>query len=408
MKMALCRIVLCIRIACLVDARAPSEKLNPRQQLLQLQAAPGTASPATLAEVAGALGSLALEADHSKDDGVTIEAIRKMITELTTAIEQQHTEAQTALQSQGNFQTCLDAKQQAFGEAAKMVSTTTSAAPTTTSTSTTTTAGPTTTTLHPNLAACKSEEAELILRNKTCHSELVATHSAKTATCELYQEINYGSAGAARIARCADSTLFSGSYEDFLERDIQMLATLRQREQNCTDTSSVYSSKSAECDAITIALSEKLKECLALEVQLSYDASFTFESSQDYSSQPSDNLTHYYDPVTQSNCGPYEAKVVACSNYDVCYTSEVSMMDSSYLSAKELSSSRQAEMTALKRIVCLLDVLQLPSAEQPAKLTECIAAVHDVSSLTLLKPAAPAKAACDAGAAPAGCVSVTV
>lgn len=405
MKMALCRIVLCI--ACLVDARAPSEKLSPRQQLLQLlQQAPSTASPATLAEVAGALGSLALEADHSKDDGTTIEAIRKLMTELTTAIEQQHTEAQTALQSHGNFQTCLDAKEQAFGEAAKMVSTTTSAAPTTTSTSTTTTAGPTTTTLHPDLAACKAQEAELILRNKTCHSELVATHSAKTATCELYNEINYPSAGAARIARCADSTLFSGSYEDFLERDIQMLATLRQREQNCTDTSSVYSSKSAECDAITIALSDKLKECLAMEVQLSYDSSFTIDSYQDYSQPSTDNLTHYYDPVTQTNCGPYEAKVVACSNYAACYTSEVSMMDSSYLSAKELSSSRQAEMTALNRIVCLLDVLQLPAAEQPAKLTECIAAIHDVSSLNLVKPVAPAKAACDPGATPAGCVTV--
>lgn len=102
MKMALCRIVLCI--ACLVDARAPSEKLSPRQQLLQLlQQAPSTASPATLAEVAGALGSLALEADHSKDDGTTIEAIRKLMTELTTAIEQQHTEAQTALQESGQF-----------------------------------------------------------------------------------------------------------------------------------------------------------------------------------------------------------------------------------------------------------------------------------------------------------------
>lgn len=232
----------------------------------------------------------------------------------------------------------------------------------------------------------------------------MATHSAKTATCELYNEINYPSAGAARIARCADSTLFSGSYEDFLERDIQMLATLRQREQNCTDTSSVYSSKSAECDAITIALSDKLKECLAMEVQLSYDSSFTIDSYQDYSQPSTDNLTHYYDPVTQTNCGPYEAKVVACSNYAACYTSEVSMMDSSYLSAKELSSSRQAEMTALNRIVCLLDVLQLPAAEQPAKLTECIAAIHDVSSLNLVKPVAPAKAACDPGATPAGCV----
>ncbi|CAL1142318.1 unnamed protein product, partial [Cladocopium goreaui] len=111
------------------------------------------------------------------------------------------------------------------------------------------------------------------------------------------------------------------SYEDFLERDIQMLATLRQREQNCTDwargdlwleedTSSVYSSKSAECDAITIALSDKLKECLAMEVQLSYDSSFTIDSYQDYSQPSTDNLTHYYDPVTQTNC----SLVPACSN----------------------------------------------------------------------------------------------
>jgi len=384
------------------------DKLNPRQQLLQLlQQAPTSASPATLAEVAGALGSLALEADHSKDDGATLEAIRKMITELTTAIEQQHTEAQSAIQNQSNFQTCLDAKTQAFNEAAKMVSTTTTAAPTTTTTSTTTTVGPTTTTMHADLKACKAQEAELLVRNTTCHSELQATRSAKTATCELYHEINYPSAGSARIARCADSTLFSGTYEDFLERDIQMLATLRQRGQNCTDTTAVYSSKSAECEATTKALSDKMQECLALEVQLSYDSSFTFDYQPDYSSVPySDNVTHYYDPVTQNNCGPYVAKVAACSNYDACYSSEVAMMGSAYDNGKQLATSRQAEMTALKRILCLLDVLQLPAAEQPAKLQECISATHDVSSLTLTEPVTPAKGPCDPGAAPAGCAAI--
>eukprot|EP00434_Breviolum_minutum_P038415 symbB.v1.2.034075.t1/scaffold4335.1/size42080/1 len=259
MKMAFCRVVVSIGMLVLADARAKPNGLNPREQLLQLlQQAPTSASPATLAEVAGALGSLALEADHSKDDGTTLAAIRKMITELTTAIQQQHTEAQSAVSSGGNFQACLDAKDQAFGQAAKMASTTTTTAPPTT-TSTTTTAGPTTTTMHADLAACKAQEAEMMVHNKTCHSELQATHSAKTATCELYHEINYPSAGAARVARCADATLFSGSYEDFLERDIQMLATLKQRSQNCTDTTAVYSSKSAECEYVTMTLSAKMQ-----------------------------------------------------------------------------------------------------------------------------------------------------
>eukprot|EP00438_Fugacium_kawagutii_P001472 Skav229397 [mRNA] locus=scaffold904:118371:135012:+ [translate_table: standard] len=289
-----------------------------------------------------------------------------------------------------------------------MVSTTVATTTSSSTTSTTTTVGPTTTTMHADLKACKAQEAELLVHNKTCHSELQATHSAKTATCQLYDEINFPSAGAARVARCADSTLFTGSYEDFLERDIQMLATLRQRNQNCTDTAAVYSSKSVECEATTKALSDKMQECLALEVQLSYNSAFSLDY-QDYDSSdygvPTDNFTHYFDPVTQTNCGPYVAKVAACSNYDACFTSEVSMMDSAYSSAKELASSRQAEMTALKRILCLLDVLQMPAAEQPGKLTECIAATHDVSSLTLTQPTAPTKGACDPGATPAGCAA---
>eukprot|EP00913_Durusdinium_trenchii_P019992 g18791.t1 len=329
MKM-LCQALLLVVTATAAPAAPVAASLSPRAQLLQLLKQAPDASPATLAEVAGALGSLALEADRSQDDGATITAIRTMITSLTTAIQEQHTTAQTALQNQSNFDTCVKAKDIALSEAAKMATTTTTLPTTTTSGAPTTTV---TTTMHADLITCKAEderqEASLLKRNSTCHGELTASHSAKMATCALYDDMNYASAGAARVARCADSTLFSGSYEDFLERDIQILATLKLRGQNC---------------------------------------------------------------------GPYVARVAACSNYEACYISEVAMQESSYKAAATLSTSRKAEMTALQRILCLLDVLGLPVAQQSSKLQECLVATHNVSTLDMPAPVAPAKAACDPGA----------
>ncbi|CAK9025912.1 unnamed protein product [Durusdinium trenchii] len=393
MKM-LCQALLLVVTATAAPAAPVAASLSPRAQLLQLLKQAPDASPATLAEVAGALGSLALEADRSQDDGATITAIRTMITSLTTAIQEQHTTAQTALQNQSNFDTCVKAKDIALSEAAKMATTTTTLPTTTTSGAPTTTV---TTTMHADLITCKAEEASLLKRNSTCHGELTASHSAKMATCALYDDMNYASAGAARVARCADSTLFSGSYEDFLERDIQILATLKLRGQNCTDITAVYSSKSTECDDLSMDLSAKMKECLSLEVQLATSNSLTFEIAQE-SSKASE--------VTQVNCGPYVARVAACSNYEACYISEVAMQESSYKAAATLSTSRKAEMTALQRILCLLDVLGLPVAQQSSKLQECLVATHNVSTLDMPAPVAPAKAACDPGVLPAGCAAI--
>ena len=41
-----------------------------------------------------------------------------------------------------------------------------------------------------------------------------------------------------------------GSYEDFLERDIQMLATLKQRSQNCTDRGGMLSTSTCTSNGV--------------------------------------------------------------------------------------------------------------------------------------------------------------
>ncbi|CAE7897069.1 unnamed protein product [Symbiodinium necroappetens] len=380
-------------------------------------------TPQTLAEVAGALGSLALEGQPA-DEG-TISAIRTLINSLLQTITTQHQAAQTAVDNQTLYQACISAKDAAFGKANALTSTTTS--------TTTTTGAPTTTTIHADLAACKSQEADLIVQNRTCYGELDASRSAKLATCELYDDMNYINAGweyrlpdfqrrvhnlvqqrsthhdsfshgytswemmrAARAARCGDAAAFTGTYEEYLERDIQTLAVLQARSKNCSAATTGYDSKVTECAKAFDELTSKLQECLELEAHLAQ-----IHALPDSSTPAAGPTT----AVTQEFCAPWAAKVAACSNYDACYTSKAVMQESSFNAAKELANSRQAEYLALKRIDCLLNVLESSAAEQPDKLTACVSAAHDVSSLELKKPVAPAKASCVPGVQPAGCVA---
>ncbi|CAE7786745.1 unnamed protein product [Symbiodinium sp. CCMP2456] len=243
-----------------------------------------------------------------------------------------------------------------------------------------------------------AEEADLIVKHRTCNSEswfgvvmeLNASRSAKLATCELYADMNYLDAGAARAARCGDAAAFAGTYEEYLERDIQTLAVLQARSKNCSAATTGYDSKVTECENAFDALTTKLQECLELEAYLA-----KIHALPDLST-PAAGPTHDF-------CAPWAAKVTACSDYDSCYTSKAVMQESSFFAANELANSRQAEYLALKRIDCLLGVLESSATEQPDKLTACVSATHDTSSLELKKPVPPAKASCVPGTQPAGC-----
>mmetsp|Transcript_31228 Transcript_31228/g.58632 ORF Transcript_31228/g.58632 Transcript_31228/m.58632 type:complete len:388 (+) Transcript_31228:61-1224(+) len=373
----------------LVCAGVSAETSPAGQRLLQLlqHRVNSTQSPETLADVAGALGSLALEGMQADDQTVT--AIRNLVNTLMQAITAQHAAAQTAVDNQTLYEACSGAKTEAFEKADTLTSTTTSTI--------TTTGAPTTTTIHPDLAACKMQESEELAQNHTCQGELAASWSAKSATCELYEDMNFINAGAARASRCAESTAFAGSYEEYLERDIQTLAVLKQRSQNCSAATTTYNSKLAECTAIAENVTNKLQECLVLEAKLADIDALPNASEQ--------VVEGHATAITQQFCAPWAQKVAACSNYEACYASKAIMQDSSYNAAKELATSRQAEYLALKRIDCLLTVLSSNAAEQPDKLTACISATHDVSGLLLKKPTPPAKAACDPGIQPQGCVA---
>ncbi|CAE7764983.1 unnamed protein product [Symbiodinium sp. CCMP2592] len=358
----------------------PAETTPAGQRILQLLqnhvATPQT--PQTLAEVAGALGSLALEGQPAHEGAIS--AIRTLITTLLQDITTQHQAAQTAIDNTTLYQACISAKDIAFGKANALTSTTTS--------TTTTTGAPTTTTIHADLATCKSQEADLIVKNGNC--ELDASRSAKLATCELYDDMNYINAGAARAARCGDAAAFTGTYEEYLERDIQTLALLQARSKNCSAATTAFDSKVTECAKAFDELTSKVQECLELEAHLAQIHALPDSSTP---------------AVTQEFCAPWAAKVAACSNYDACYTSEAVMEESSFNAAKQVANSRQAEYLALKRIDCLLTVLASSAAEQPDNLTACVSAAHDVSSLELKKPVQPAKAECVPGVQPAGCVA---
>ncbi|CAE7256699.1 unnamed protein product [Symbiodinium natans] len=193
--------------------------------------------------------------------------------------------------------------------------------------------------------------------------ELDASLSAKLATCELYDDMNYINAGYRSMLVLTEQELQRAAVALELG-NLRSCATMHMHAnavylgRAAQAAASVYDGKVSECGGIS------QRECLVLEVHLA-----------EINALP--NVTEAAAPtteVTQAFCraplsAPWAAKVAACSNYDACYASKVIMQDSSFTAAKELATSRQAEYLALKRIECLLTVLESSAAEQPDKLT---------------------------------------
>jgi hypothetical protein len=397
-------------------------------------------SMTSLAEVAGALSSLALKAD----DDATVSAIRTLVEALLDSLMDQHNTTQAALDALAAFDACVLPAPLPNTTTAAPESTT--AAPTTSGAASTTgagsTAAPATTTVaattseitvtlspiftNPNYTSCKALEDELKEQNRTCHEELAAKKASKNAQCEVYAGLFYANAGEAKQGRCDENThnAFVGTYVEYLRRDITRLANLESAEANCTDATEEEQAKQTQCQAIHDDLVNKIEECLQYELARPSPAPSPPGTSPTPSppspagpsptpSPPSpaggDSATTTVAPggpvseETQANCGPYNARVVNCTTYNTCHDTAVSTSDSHFTTEQSLEASRKAEYRALKRVDCLLDVLSAPAAEQTDKLTECVALTHDTSALILVKAAYPDKETCETGVKPAGC-----
>ncbi|CAJ1338060.1 unnamed protein product [Effrenium voratum] len=144
---------------------------------------------------------------------------------------------------------------------------------------------------------------------------------------------------------------------------------------NCTDATSSYNTKMAECQTKQTPVASKELQCA------------TLESS-----------------ATSALCAPYEGKLAVCKTYESCWSAAGSAAGNSLNTAQSIQDNLKTQWTALKRIQCLLDVLA-KSGDQTAALTACIAKTHSTDSLTLTPAAAPTKEVCSAGTAPAACVA---
>ncbi|CAJ1405472.1 unnamed protein product [Effrenium voratum] len=205
------RIILSFLLGC-----ASATKAGSAHQFSSLLHLP---SP-SLSDVAGMLGSLALE----EAGGIgALQQMRSLIETLLSEITTQQKQAQEALDEQASLEHCEAAKDAAFQNATTSTSTTTL---TSTSTVTTTTTLTTTAYAHPDLAACQAAEQELLRRNESCAGEQAAQLEVKLATCEVFQEVDFSSAAAARAARCRES--FVGSYEDWVAFGVDRLLGLRR------------------------------------------------------------------------------------------------------------------------------------------------------------------------------------
>mmetsp|Transcript_11508 Transcript_11508/g.21764 ORF Transcript_11508/g.21764 Transcript_11508/m.21764 type:complete len:392 (+) Transcript_11508:50-1225(+) len=338
--------------------------------------APSSDASMSLASVAGALANMANDAPSSS----TIQSIKDYISQMLADITTQHNIAQAELTDVSGYTSC-DAK------LANELKVLTTPAPTTTTVTTTQAI----TTLHPTaveLSNCLDEIAKMNATVISCESEYATAKLASDAVCANF---HFKTVPEAKAARCNDT--FAGTYEEYLERDVHILAEYVAKKQNCSNFTSLTESKSAECGRAMGMLNAKQLQCSQIVVVSTTTASTTTQQGQT--------------AEEKALCDNYHKKVEACSDYDSCYESVDLAKASEKASAATLETSRATEWIALKRMICLVDVIGV--ADQAAKIAECTAKTvqdYNTSHLELVLPAAPSKQACGPWVTPETCVKI--
>mmetsp|Transcript_24068 Transcript_24068/g.57034 ORF Transcript_24068/g.57034 Transcript_24068/m.57034 type:complete len:389 (+) Transcript_24068:60-1226(+) len=333
-------------------------------------------SSMSLASVAGALANMANQANASSS--TTVQSIKDYISQMLADITTQHNIAQAELTDVSGYTSCDTTMTASMGNI------TTPAPSTTVSTTTilTTTLAPTSAELEQCLAEIQTINTSVI----TCESEAEAAKMASDAVCANF---HYQTVAEAKAARCNDT--FAGSYEQYLERDVHILADYIAKKQNCSNFTTLTDSKMSHCTVLRNSLTEKQLACSKIVVVTTTSATPT-TTQQDNTAEE------------QALCENYHKKVETCSDYDSCYESVDLAKQSERQAASTLEASRAAEWVALKRMLCLVDVLG--TADQSAKIQACMAkAVSDynTSHLELTLPNAPDKQACGPFEKPATC-----
>lgn len=338
----------------------------------------------SLASVADALANMA---DQVPANSSTVQSIKDYVAQMMADITSQHNTAQAELTDISGYTSCDTIMSTSFSTLA----TTTPAAATTTL-GALAVATTTTTTLHASALAlqqCLSEVEAINASLTTCASEHTAAQAASDAVC---MNFHYKTVVDAKAERCNET--FSGSYEQYLERDVQILADYVSKKQNCSNFTAVTDSKGYECESVQAKLFEKQLQCSNIVIVTTTAGASTTAGTVEAAA------------AEEAACTLYHKQVEICSDYDSCYESVTLAKDADKVSASTLEESRQAEWLSLQRMSCLVGVL---GSDVATGIQDCMnKPVTDYSTthLKLVLPNAPTKHACGPFQKPATCSEV--
>ena len=341
----------------------------------------------SLSSVASALANMADQAPTNS----TLQSIRDYISQMLADVTTQHNIAQTELTDISGYTSCDGTMS---SELAALATTTTVAATTTTAAPTTVAAA---TTLHPSSIALKDCLAEVEALNTTfttCKSEYKAAKEASDAVC---MNFHFKSVVDAKSERCNET--FSGTYEQYLERDVQILADYVSKKQNCSNFTLLTETKASECDVKEANLFSKQLQCSQIVVVTTTPGA-----------APAATTTAEVSNAAQEEaaCTQYHKQVEICSDYDSCYEAVTLAKKSEKTSASTLEASRQAEWVSLQRMSCLVNLLG--STNQASGMAQCMSTPitdYTTSHLELVLPSAPGQKECGPFQKPASCSEVT-
>lgn len=228
---------------------------------------------------------------------------------------------------------------------------------------------------HPNNSAydnCMSEWKQLNESYETCRSTEEEFGRLKTIVCNDYDNISWDS--PFNWHYCPENDPFVGTYEQYLQRNVDKLYTLRALKENCSKATDRWTNKTDLCDAEQIVLDEKWQNC-----------SQVVEGA--------------------GKCTDYNCRKHSCSEFDQCWAGALGAFNGEIKLAHGLEQSLSAQWRALQRIECLLDVLDATEGENQTHMLEvCIARHHTVpANLTITNTTPPEKSHCSPEPRPEEC-----
>lgn len=194
------------------------------------------------------------------------------------------------------------------------------------------------------------------ISNTSCYNNLTFWDGLWQQACDYYNGTDR-SVPEVKDERCVET--WTSSYEDYLERDIQLLAELTDSRENCTRYRDRHATQEQICRNISTQLQEKIYLCLLCDRD---DSGSTTTGT----------------PTTP--CPGQDA----CNDYDQCYSGENATFVGRCSTQQQLSVARKAEYRALMRINCLLDVLVVDLSQQYDTLIGCIETTYSDEALTII------------------------